>query len=435
MKNIKILIVVWILLIFAGCSDSEPNGETSNQNSVIPAVEAVEARFGSLPLEERLNGVVRAQNQVDIYPRITAPVEEVYIQNGETVEKGDLLVRLRDNEYRERLRQAEANLQINKAREKQAVAALNEAQSALRRQQVLADRELSSEVEIERLQAQLQSAEANHELAKAQVEQAQSSVMEMQDALNQTEIRSPISGTVGRRNAEVGMQAAPGTMLFTVGDLNDSEITVSLTERMLAYIKTGQTVHIQSENMENQMLTGSVSRISPFLGAGNFSTEAEIDIENTAGILLPGMYVTVDILYGESEQATLIPLSAVYRHPRTGETGVFVAPEFGLETDPIEQVDSADPPPLSDPVNVEFVPINVIAMGRESAGVSGIESGDWVITVGQNLLDNNTGTARIRAVSWNRIMKMQQLQPQDLLRDVMRDNMANSSTDNQSTQS
>lgn len=63
------------------------------QNSVIPSVEAVQAQFGSLPLEESLSGVVRAQKQVDIYPRISAPVEEVYKQDGEEVEQGEPLVR------------------------------------------------------------------------------------------------------------------------------------------------------------------------------------------------------------------------------------------------------------------------------------------------------------------------------------------------------
>lgn len=433
MNRLRYTVIFCVALLIAACS-----GENQNQNSdtsVIPSVEAVQAQFGSLPLEERLSGVVRSQQQVEIYPRITAPVEEVFVQNGDQVEVGDPLVRLRDTEYRERLRQAEADLRINRAREKQAEASLNEAESLLRRQQILADRELSSEIEMERLQAQKQSAEANYELALAQVEQAESNVAEQREILTQSIVRSPINGTVGQRNADVGMQVNNSTRLFSVGNLNDAKITVNLTERMLSYIHTDQTVRIQSEYMGENMLEGTVSRISPFLGAGNFSTEAEIDIENTRDFLIPGMFVTVDIFYGESEQATLIPLSAIYRHPRTGETGVFVAPDFGAESEPVEQVDSANPPPLSDPTIVEFVAIDVIARGRESAGVSGIQSGDWVVTVGQNMLINNeAGTARIRAVSWNRIMGMQKMQPQDLLRDVMNNRMA-ISTDNQSTQS
>jgi len=435
MNKIAFTTTIFLAFLIVSCSGENGNSN-SGQNNAIPSVEAVQAQFGSLPLEERLSGSVRAQQQVEIYSRISAPIEEVYVQNGDQVEQGDPLVRLRDTEYRERLRQAEADLRINRAREKQAEASLNEAESQLRRQQILAERELSSEIELERIQAQKQSAEANYELALAQVEQSESNVAEQQEILGHAVIRSPIDGTVGQRNADVGMQVDSNTRLFSVGNLNDAKITVNLTERMLSYIHKDQSVQVQSEYMGDRMLEGTVSRISPFLGSGNFSTEAEIDIENTRDLLMPGMFVTVDIFYGESEQATIIPLSAIYRHPRTGETGVFIAPEFGSETEPVEQVDSANPPPLSEATNVEFVTIDVIARGRESAGVTGIQSGDWVVTVGQNMLINNeSGTARIRAVSWNRTMELQRMQPQDLLRDVMNDRMADRTNGNPSTES
>lgn len=395
-------------------------------NQLIPAVEAVQAQFGGLPLEERLNGVVRAANQVDIYPRISAPVEEIYVQNGDQVNRGDHLIKLRDTEYRERLRQAEASLRINIAQRRQAEAALGEIQSQLRRERVLADRDLSSEMEIEQLEARLESAEASLDLAQAQVEQAQSNVDEQNDALEQTIIRAPVNGTVGQRGAEVGMQVSTNTRLFTIGDLSRSKITINLTERMLGYIQTGHTARIFSDNIRDTVLTAEISRISPFLGAGSFSTEAEIDIDNDDGLLLPGMFVTVDVLYGESEQVTIIPLSAVYRHPQSGDTGVFVATSFGLEADLLEELEAGEASPaLSNPTDVEFIPINIVARGRDAAGVEGIRSGDWVITVGQNLIvrDNST-QARVRPVSWNNIMEMQRLQPQDLLREIMNGNVA-----------
>lgn len=437
MKQSIHLLLIFTLLTFYSCSSEETAENGENNDEVIPSVEAVEAQFGSLPLQERLSGIVRAQKQVDIYARISAPIVEVYKQDGEDVEEGEPLVQLSDREYRERVRQAEANLRINQARLKQAEAALNQAKSQLRRQQILDERELSSELEMETLQAELQSAEANYELALAQVEETESTLDEQKELLGQTVIRSPITGTVGQKNAEMGMQVGTSDRLFTVGDLNDARVTINLTERMLNYIEEGQRAIIRSENMEDRMLESTVSRISPFLGVGSFSTEAEIDIENTRGLLIPGMFVTVDIMYGETDQATIVPLSAIYRHPRTGETGVFVAPEFGAEAEPVEQVDNANPPPLSEPNAVEFVSIDVIAKGRETAGVVGVNSGDWVVTVGHNLLINNdSGIARIRATSWNRIIDMQNLKPRDLLREIMNERgVAEQSSGNTTDQS
>lgn len=419
MKNRLIIIfaaIGWMWL--QGCG-SEEGGAGQEFSQVLPAVEAVEAQFGSLPLEERLNGIVRAANQVDIYPEIAAPIERVFVQNGEQVRQGDVLVQLRDSEYQERLRQAEANLRISQAQEKQALAALGEVESEIKRIRVLAERDLTSDLELEQVEAQLESAEANYELAQARVEQAEASVEEQRDALNQTQIVAPVDGTVGQRNAEIGMQASSGTRLFTIGDLSQSKITINLTERMLSYINTGQTVRIFSENLSDTVLTAEISRISPFLGAGNFSTEAEIDLENPDQILMPGMFVTVDVLYGESEQATVIPLSAIYRNQQTGVTGVFMAPSFGIESELVENTDEGEAS-LSNPTDIEFTPVTVIARGRDAAGVTGIRSGQWVVTVGHNLLQrDNSGQARIRPTSWENIMELQDLRPEDLLDDIM----------------
>lgn len=416
-----IAIAVISLIFMPGCHSEGEGGEEFNR--VTPAVEAVEAQFGSLPLEERLNGIVRAANQVDIYPEISAPVEEVFVQNGDQVNQGDVLVRLRDNEYRERLRQAEANLRISIAQERQALAALGEVESQLKRVRVLAERDLTSDMELEQLEAQLESAEASYELAQARVEQSRASVEEQKEALEQTQITAPVSGTAGQRNAEIGMQVNPNTQLFTIGDLSQSKITINLTERMLGYIQTGQTVRLYSENLADTVLTAEISRISPFLGAGNFSTEAEIDISNPGRILMPGMFITVDVLYGESEQTTLIPLSAIHRDPQSRETGVFVATSFGVESELMEDT-GHESTNLSNPTDVEFRPVEIIAQGREAAGVTGIRSGEWVVSVGQNLLvRDNSGMARVRPTTWDHILELQRLRPEDLLEEIMNDNV------------
>jgi len=432
MRRINLVLGVVAALLFLHACNGEEASNTENVEPLAPAVEVVKAQFGALPLEERLNGLVRASNQVDIYPRIAAPVEEVYVEDGDQVSVGDPLVKLRDTEFNEQLRQAEAALRINMAQRRQAEAVLGEVESELKRERVLAERDLSSELEIERLEAQKESAEASLELANAQIEQARSLVDERKEALDRTIVRAPVSGTVGGRVAEVGMQATTADRLFTIGDLSDSEITINLTEKMLGYIETGQAVRIFSENLGDTVLTAEVSRISPFLGAGNFSTEAEIDIDNDSGILLPGMFVTVDVLYGESEQATIVPLSAIYRNPRSGETGIYVATSYGMESEIVEGLDEADEPlSLSNPTDVEFMAVEVIARGRDAAGVTGVRSGDWVVTVGQNLIDrDNSSRARVRPKSWRSIVEMQRLQPQDLLRQIMEQNVADRSTMN-----
>lgn len=419
---ISLLLVASILVI--SCSDDDDNNRRSamgSSASVTPSVEAVKSRYGALPLSERLSGTVYAKNQVSLYAEISGKVADVHVQNGDFVEKGAPIVSLEDNQYREQVQQARANLRINEARLKQARARYNELEAQYKRTKKLSDQQLSSELEMETLQAQMSSAEADVDLAEAQLEQAQSSLQEQQDLLSKTVIKAPISGTVGQRNAETGMQVNSSTQLFTIGDLNNLRVEVVLTDQMLDDIEVGQTVHIftSSNANKNDFIEAKLSRISPFLNNVTRSTEGEIDVKNTSDKLRPGMFVPVDILYGQSERATLVPTSAIYTDPNSGEEGVFVATALGSEIQPAEQVDPENPPPLTEPTEVQFKSINVIAEGRMEVGIEGIDPGNWVVTVGQDLLSSGRQQARIRTSSWERILALQGLQRQDLLQRVL----------------
>ncbi|GAB5409508.1 MAG: efflux RND transporter periplasmic adaptor subunit [Balneolaceae bacterium] len=423
MKSNSILFF-FLAIIFASCSSSEENETTSRQsNAVIPAVEAVQARYGSLPLVERFSGNVRSENQVPLFPQISAKIEAVYVENGMYVEKGEKLAQLEDEQFQQQLVQAEAGLNINKARLKQAEASLAELTSRFNRTKQLADKELSSDVELEQIQAQLTSAEADVELAKAQVVQSESLVKERQENLRRTTITAPISGTIGQRNAQIGMQVSTNTQLFMLGDLTKLRVEIVLTESMLNKISIGQTAQIMVEDYQgnDQLISAKLSRISPFLNEVTRSTEAEIDVNNTNGWLKPGMFVPVDILFGESEQATLIPVSAIYTDPTSGVEGVFVASSLGSEIVPANDAETNSTlEPLTEPTPMQFKVIDVRARGRMEVGVNGLESGQWVVTLGQDLLGEGREQARVRTTSWNKVVELQELQREDLLKDALR---------------
>ena len=126
------------------------------------------------------------------------------------------------------------------------------------------------------------------------------------------------------------MLVTPATVLFVVGDLDQVIVDVPLTEKMLARVQAGQPVeHLRGPALGEPVIAATLSRISPFLAPGSFSTTGEIDVDNRDGRLLPGMFVTADIATGESEQATLVPTSALWEDPRTGLLGVYVVERAG----------------------------------------------------------------------------------------------------------
>ena len=428
---LSISVVSLCVIGLVGCTNSSDSGGGAPGSggpggmgaAVTPSVEVIQARYGALPLEERMTGIVRASNQVVIYPEITAPVERVVAQNGDYVRQGAALVYLRDKQFTDQLRQVEAALQISKADAGRTEATLNEVRTRLQRAQQLAEKQYQSAQELEALEAELASAEASHQQALARITQAEANVEEQNELVRRTIIRAPVSGYVGLKNVEVGMRVDPSTALYTIGNFSNLRVEVSIPDRMVNRIKVGDPAILRAEDELNVTVEAAVSRISPFLEAGSYSARAEIDVDNRDGVLRPGMFVAVDVLYGESSQATLIPETALYEHPATGVLGVYVAPSLRSET-PIEEpetFDEADPPPLTGPTPVEFRSIEVLARGHGVAGVSGLQLGDWVVVVGQNLIRSVDGRAEARArpVTWERIASLQELQDQDLLRQFM----------------
>lgn len=420
------LALVIILVAGTGCSSADDEegrgGWGGGGDREPPSVEAVLAEFGGLPLEARVSGTVRAERQVDVYPEISERVERVHVESGEYVEAGAPLVSLRDRAYRDRLRQAEADLRIARADARSARASLAEAEARLSRVERLVEQEFESPQELESVRAQVASAEASVDQAEGRVEQAEAAVEERQEDLQQTVIRAPFSGYIGNREVQEGQRVDTNTLLFVIGDLSTVRIRIPIPDRLFGQIEAGQTVEVRPDGQEDRPLRATVSRISPFLQSDTYSARAEIDMPNEDQRLLPGMFVQVDILYGESEQATLVPRSAIYENPRTGEKGVFTASELSEEV-PIERTSEGEEEraSLTEPTMVRFQPVDIIAEGRDVAGIRGIDPGTWTVTVGQEILMRRGGEvdARVRPMDWERIVSLQRLQEQDVLRDFL----------------
>lgn len=407
------------ILLGACSSENAPEGRGGpgmngpGGKATTPAVEVVVSQRGSLPLEERLTGRVIARNQTVIFPEVSGPVMEIHVDDGDYVELGDPLVRIRDTEYRELYQQAVSGLAIAAAQTRQAEASLNLLRSQLKRTRELTDRQLGSQSELDQIRSEVAVAEANVDLRKAQEEQARSQMQERKLQLDYTVVRAPISGQVGQRNAEVGQQVSSTTQLFIIGDLSKVRVEVPLTESMLSYVREGTPVNVHSDKWPGIVLQSEIARISPFLSTTTLRTQATVELDNADGLLRSGMFVTVDVLYGDSEEAVLIPNNSLYRNPQTGEEGVFLMDSPGSEYESLPQMPGS-PPVLTSPRSVSFVGVDVIASGRMASGVRGINEGDWVVTVGKELLMGNTIEARARVISWERIMEMQRTKSRDL---------------------
>ena len=418
----KSLALLFIILTLTACgresNGNRPDGMSGASRgprdpNLIPSVEVVAARTGSLPLEERLTGRVIAHNQTAIFSEVSGPIVEVLVNNGDQVVEGDPLVRIRDTEYREMYEQTQSGLAIAAAQSRQAQANLQLLRTQLQRTRELVQKKLDTQAALDDINAQVEVAEANVELRHAQEAQARSQMQERKLQLDHTIVRAPVNGWVGQRNAERGQQVSASTQLFIIGDLNKVEIEIPLTEKMLSFLRAGTPVEIRSDIWPNTVLTSEIARISPFLNSNTLRTQGYVELENSQGLLRSGMFVSVDVLYGNTEQAVLIPNNALYRHPRSGQEGVFVMEAPGSEFDNSDMEEGSGPV-MTAPRTITFTPLQIVAGGRMATGVRGINEGDWIVTVGKELLSNGVPEARARLMTWDRMMEMQRAQSRDL---------------------
>jgi RND family efflux transporter MFP subunit len=416
-----------LLCLFAAgvsaCGGREADGSGLPADSLeVPAVEAVQSREGVVPLRERLTGTVRAAGEVAIFPDASGPVVEVMAQNGDAVTKGDPLVRIQTAGSGAQLTQSRSQLEAARGTLQQTEARHRELAAEYERQRELGKQGLVPLNTVESLRAQVEAARAGAAAARAQVDSAAAAVSEQREVQAQSTVRAPITGRVGQRNVEVGMRVDTQTPLFVIGRLENMRVEVPVTQDVLTRVKPGQRVELRVGGAAQRPIEAAVSRVSPFLAAGSFSAEVEVDVPNDAGTLVPGMFVTVDIFYGESEPATLIPTSALYENPATGERGVYVAagppPPVPAATG-TSGGDAVRPAPMA----VPFRPLDVVAEAAQTIGVTGLKPGEWVVVVGQHLLAGqgaeSVPQARVRPMTWDQIMEMQHLQRDDLLREFM----------------
>jgi HlyD family secretion protein len=418
-----------------GGSHAEDAGLNPRETSTaIPAVEVVQSRRGALPLLQRLTGTVRARGEVAIYPQTSGAIVEVFAQNGQSVHKGEPLVRIQAVGSQAQLEQARSALEVARAAKTEAEANLARLEAQYRRNAALGEEGLVPVDTVATLRTQMAAARAAAARAAAEVSVADAVVAERADAHQQLIVRAPIAGRVGQRNAEVGMRVDEQTALFIVGRLEQVRVEVPVTQEILTRVRRGQRVEIGVQGSTAPPIVAEVARISPFLAPGSYSAEVEVDVANPTGPLVSGMFVTATIFYGESEQATLVPASAIYDHPATGEVGVYLTTHMPsgavaqrspmpVLTVSADKDDAATDDRRPAPIRLHFRAVEIVAEGPQTTGIRGVEAGAWVVVVGQHLLSAQAGEgppqARVRRIAWDRILDLQRLQRDDLLRDFM----------------
>jgi HlyD family secretion protein len=386
----------FILVAGGGIAGVSARGETG----VSVRAETVELR--ALESAVRASGWIQPRVSISVQSDIMGRVTGLYVQEGDRVEKGHVLLRIDPTQYEAAVARARAGVSESLAREAQARAGLLQSEQALRRATEMRSRDaqLISPQQYEEAETQASVQKALHEAAVHGVEIARAMLREAENQLAKSVIRSPIDGVVTRLNIEegetaiVGTMNNPGSLLLTVSDLSVMEAVIRVDETDVPDISLGDRATLTIDAFPRQRFTGHVTEISHSStlppqnrGAAQQSQavdfEVVITLDNPPPSIRPDLSATADVVTDQRANALAIPIIALTVRERKDvemlETELTPAQEAALASLASDDEDVEGVFVIRDG-KARFTVVSVGITGREHFEVTaGLAEGDSVV--------------------------------------------------------
>jgi len=262
-------------------SDEDEAGEEREEQAV--PVEVVRLERGPIEAVLRFSTNLEAEEAVGVFSQASRQVKSLTVEEGDRVQKGQVLVRLQDEQQRTRV--AKVKGQLAKARREY------ERQSRLFEQELIPEQTYNDATyELEQLDLELEDAERE---------------------LSYTEVKAPISGTITQRMISVGDTVTVNQHLFDMVDFDSIVARVYVPEKELARLERGQPARIVAPALgRDEVYRGSVDRLSPIVDPRSGTVKVTVAIPRQQG-LRPGMYVDVQLVTAVREDAVLVPKRAL----------------------------------------------------------------------------------------------------------------------------
>ena len=294
-------------------------------------------------------GSVRAVNGANLSAQVAGTVSALHFDSGADVKKGDLLLQLEsadDVAHLAALKATAALAQITYDRDRNLVKT-----NAVSQQTVDTD-------------------EGNLKNAQAQVAQQQALV-------DKKSVRAPFAGRLGIRQVDLGQYLAAGTTIVTLQALDPIYVDFFVPQQSIAQLKVGQAVTVKVDAFPNRHFAGKILAINPKVDTATRNVQVRAEFANKDGVLLPGMFATVDIDTGAPQKYVTLPQTAITYNPY-GDI-VYLVEDKGKDANGKPQLVAQQ----------TFVTTGA-TRGDQVAILKGVKEGDTVVTAGQIKLRNGS---------------------------------------------
>lgn len=292
------------------------------------AVEIAAIRKATIHDIGNFTGTLAPKSQFVVAPKISGRLERLLVDIGDRVSRNQLIATLDDEEYRQQVRQAEADLQVAQANLEESRSSLEVAKREWERVEELHKKGISADSELDAAKGTYATQEARYKVSQAQVANKQAALEAAKIRLSYTKITATWeegmnSRVVGERFVSEGAMLTPNTPILSILEINPLLAIIHITDKDYFRIKTGQVASISTDALPDKSVTGEIVRIAPLLKETSREARVEIEFANPEGIFKPGMFINTTINFASHEDATVVPVSSVVK--RDNQQGVFLA--------------------------------------------------------------------------------------------------------------
>jgi len=333
MKNVKKIVLYAVIAIaviggivivkgkvFSGGKNVSTTAVVASKTSVeAQTVKTVEKNSG-----DTYKATLEAYQQGIVNSKVSAKVVSVAIENGQYVNVGDTLVTLDDQDIRNNIKTAQAQLQTYQNQLNSSQVAMeklkinvDDAKRNYDRQKILFDKKAISQTDIEAAEKTLNTAQADYNSGNASIQTAKSNIgaqnvtiSNYQDNLNNTIIKAPISGVISDKALNIGQMVSQGAALAKVNDISSVYATIQIPQEKISGAKIGQAATVTIEG-NDKTYNGTIQTMDLSADTSSRVFNCKIKIDNGDKSLLPGIFGKVQLISEQKTEIITIPINAL----------------------------------------------------------------------------------------------------------------------------
>ena len=377
LMNLKNVLAIGGIAV-ATCILSACNTDGKAAQTKAPTVDAVPVEVAAAsraPISANYSGTASlvADHEAQVVAKTSGVIKKIYVEEGDAVKAGQLLAEIDESDARSKLNSAEAQMHKSEATFAHAEAAI--------------PKQLIPQFEYEQDKFDLQDKRAALEGARL--------------ALAYTRILAPVDGIVAERSVKVGNMLQANQNVVRIVGMDPLQAVLNVPERQLGILKANQAVQLEADALPGKQFTGQILRIAPVVDSNSGTFRVTTQFHDKTGVLKPGMFARIDIVYDHRDDALTVPRSALVEED--GETAVFVVekpkPEASVATNNATTAETKSAtPPAPDALVAHRKLIKVGYSDSDHVEIrSGIDEGARVITVGRNAVRDGTSVQVIGA--------------------------------------